>query len=157
MKAMLSNLQLKRAPALWLALAALFLGARPAGAQILLTNVQAVNVTPSGFSLVGAVSPPIASATNLAVSVFADPGGATNLAGQVGVQFYPLNSGNPTATNSYDLLLNLAALRQDSIALGLIYARVSDCAPGTTYYYRSPLPVPTARAPSGRGRGRCRR
>lgn len=146
MKAMLSNLQLQRAPALCLALAALFLGARPARAEILLTNVQAVNVTPSGFSLIGAVSPPLASTTNLAVSVFGDPGGATNLAGQVGVQFYPLNSGSPAATNSYQVLLSQAALQQDSIALGLIYARVSYCAPGTTYYYRVAVAGPNGQS-----------
>jgi hypothetical protein len=117
-------------------LACWLLAAWPACAQVVLTNVAVVNVTPAGFSVVASVSPALASTSNVAVSVFADPGGATSLAGQVGVEYYPLNSGDPTATNAYGTLLSLAALRQDSMNLGLIYARVSSCAPGTTYYYQ---------------------
>jgi hypothetical protein len=105
-------------------------------AQIVITNVETVNVTPSGFSVAAAVSPALPSATNVAVSVFSDPGGKTNLAGQVGIELYPLNTGDPTATNSYQGFLSRAILRQDSIALGLIYARVSSCGPNTTYYYQ---------------------
>jgi hypothetical protein len=113
----------------------LFLAVRPATAQVLLTNVTTANVTPSGFSIVGAVSKsnPL---TNITVSVFADPGGVTNLAGQLGIELYPLNTGNPSLTNSYLTLLSKAALGQDSMALGLVYARVCYCAPNTTYYYQ---------------------
>ncbi len=119
-----------------LAAAAVLLGAVSAAAQVVITNVAVVNVTPAGFSVVASVSPALASTSNVTVSVFADPGGASSLAGQVGVEYYPLNSGDPTATNAYGTLLSLAALRQDSMNLGLIYARVSSCAPGTTYYYQ---------------------
>ncbi len=107
-----------------------------AGAQILLTNVMTVNVTPSGFSVIAAVSPAVTSSTSTVVSVFSDPGGVTNLAGQVGVELYPLNSGNPGATNDYSRLQSRIGLQQKSMALGLIYARISDCAPATTYYYQ---------------------
>ncbi len=117
-------------------LACWLLAAWPACAQVVITNVAVVNVTPAGFSVVASVSPALASTSNVTVSVFADPGGASSLAGQVGVEYYPLNSGDPTATNAYGTLLSLAALRQDSMNLGLIYARVSSCAPGTTYYYQ---------------------
>jgi len=127
-----SILTLKRA----LVAAAVLLGAWPACAQLILTNVQTVNVTPSGFSVVAAVSAPVTSSTITLISVFSDPGGATNLAGQVGVEWYPLNSGNPGATNEYIRLASKAALRQESMAMGLVYARISDCAPATTYYYR---------------------
>ncbi|HZM05875.1 MAG TPA: hypothetical protein VFC44_22975, partial [Candidatus Saccharimonadales bacterium] len=64
------------------------------------------------------------------------PTGGGSLAGHVGVEYYPLNSGDPTAANSYQGLLSKAALRQDSMGLGLIYARVLYCAPNTTYYYQ---------------------
>ena len=47
-----------------------------------------------------------------------------------------MNSGDPVATNEYTRLLSKAALTQDSISLGMFYARVSYCAPNTTYYYR---------------------
>jgi hypothetical protein len=127
-----SILKLKRAPAA----AVLLLCAWPACAQIVITNAATVNVTPSGFSVVAAVSPALTASATTVISVFSDPGGATNLAGQVGVEYYPLNSGDPTAGNSYQGLLSRAALRRDSMNLGLIYARVSSCAPSTAYYYQ---------------------
>jgi hypothetical protein len=117
-------------------LACLWLGAWSAAAQIVITNVAAVNVTPAGFSVVASVSPPISPAVTASISVFADAAGATNLAGQVGVEFYPMHTGEPALTNSYDRLLNLAALRQQTMSLGLLQVRVSDCLPGTTYYYQ---------------------
>jgi hypothetical protein len=119
-----------------LAAAALLLAGWPACAQVVITNVQTVNVTPSGFSVVASVSPAITSSTTTVISVFSDPGGVTNLAGQVGVQLYPLNSGDPGATNAYSRLQSEAVLQQDTMALGLVYARISDCAPDTTYYYK---------------------
>ncbi len=133
---MLSKQKIRGAARLGAGLACLLLGLRFAGAQILLTNVAAVNVTPGGFSLVAAVSRAIMATTNVAISVFSDPAGTASLAGQVGIELYPLNSGDPSAANSYQDLLSQAALRRDSMSLGLIYARVSYCAPGTTYYYR---------------------
>jgi hypothetical protein len=118
------------------AAAALSFIAWSAGAQVVVTNVQTVNVTPSGFSVVAAVSRSSLSSTSTVVSVYSDPGGVTNLAGQVGIEMYPLNSGDPTATNSYQGLLSRATLRQNSMGLGLVYARISSCAPGATYYYQ---------------------
>jgi hypothetical protein len=113
----------------------LFSAAHSAMAAITLTNVTAANVTPDSFSIIAAVSgsTPV---TNITVSVFADSGGVTNLAGQVGIEFYPVNTGNPSSTNSYLTLLSKAALGQDSMALGLVYARVCYCARNTTYYYK---------------------
>ena len=105
-------------------------------AGVIFTNVTTVNVTPSGFSVVAAVSPTSAASDTTVISVFADPAGATNLNGQVAVELYPLNSGNPTSTNDYARQQSMATLRQQSMALGLIYARVSRCAPSTTYYFQ---------------------
>jgi hypothetical protein len=119
--------------------AAWLLLAGPAWAAGIFTNATIVNVTPSGFSVVAAVSPASSASDTTIVSVFADPAGATNLAGQVGVELYPLNSGNPTATNDYARQQSMTALRQESMALGLIHARVSDCAPATTYYFQISL------------------
>ena len=113
----------------------LFSAARPATAQVLLTNVSTANVTPDSFSIIGAVSNSTPF-TNITISVFADPGGVTNLQAQLGIELYPLNTGNPSSTNSYLTLLSKAALSQDSMALGLVYARVCYCVPNTTYYYR---------------------
>ncbi|HXR06721.1 MAG TPA: hypothetical protein VN765_05290, partial [Candidatus Acidoferrum sp.] len=114
----------------------LFLGAGSAAAQIVITNVMAVNVTPASFSVAAIVSPAITPAMTASISIFSDPGGVTNLSGQVGVEYYPLHTGDPTLTNAYDRLLDLTALRQKTMSLGLFQARVTGCAPGTTYYYQ---------------------
>jgi hypothetical protein len=113
----------------------LFLVAHAAMAQITITNVTAANVTPDSFSIIGAVSKST-PLTNITVSVFADPNGVTNLAGQVGIELYPLNTGNPASTNSWQTLLGKTALSQESMALGLVYVRVCYCAPNTKYYYQ---------------------
>lgn len=97
-----------------------------------ITNVVPVNITPSGFSVVW-TGP--ASATP-AISVFTDPAGTTNLAGQVGIEFYPLQTGDPASATPYLRRLNQAQLRQKTMSQGLFHARVSACRPGTTYYYR---------------------
>jgi len=117
-------------------LACLCFGAYAAAAQIVITNVSPVNVTSGGFSVVASVSPPVSPAVTASISVFADAAGATNLAGQVGVEYYPMHTGDPALSNAYDRLLDLAALRQQTRSLGLLHIRVSDCSPGTTYYYR---------------------
>jgi len=118
------------------AVMALLLLAVPVRASILFTNVETVNVTAAGFSVVAAVSGAALNPSATYLSVFADPGGATNLAGQVGLEAYPLNAGDPTATNTYQTLVSENNLRLGAIAQGLVYVRVSGCAPGTTYYYR---------------------
>jgi len=130
MRALPNNLQRALMAAFWL------LAAWSAGAQTVITNVATVNVTPAGFSVVAAVSRAVLSPSSTVVSVFSDPNGVTNLTGQVDVELYPLNSGDPTATNSYQTLLSKGALRQTAMGLGLIYARVSACLPATTYYYK---------------------
>lgn len=112
------------------------LAGQPALAKISLSGVTAVNITPSSFSIVGSSSLVLGSSTTISVSVFADSGGVTNLAGQVGLEFYPLLTGNPANTNLYERRLNEQALRRDSMNHGLVYARVSGCRPATTYYYQ---------------------
>lgn len=134
---MLSNLYIKRSRLALLLILAGWLGAAErAQAQLFVTNAAAVNVTPSGFSVVAAVSPALTASTVVTVSVYADAGGTSSLAGQVGVEYYPLNTGDPTATNSYQGYLSKTSLRQDTMGMGLVYARISDCAPGAVYYYQ---------------------
>jgi hypothetical protein len=97
-----------------------------------ITNVVVANVTPSSFTVVWATTPGASST----LSVFADPGGATNLAGQVGLEFFPLHTGNPLLTGSYARRLNQAQLRQKTMTQGLAQVRVSGCSPSTTYYFQ---------------------
>lgn len=98
-----------------------------------ITNVTAVNITPSSFSLVWLSSSASIIPT---VSVFADSGGATNLSGQVGIELFPLHTGDPSYTNTYQRRLNQSMLRQKSLSMGVLHVRVSGCLPNTTYYYR---------------------
>jgi hypothetical protein len=114
----------------------MLLGAAGAGASATITNVATVNVTPSSFSVVWVDSPALIPTQTPTISVYADPAGNTNLAGQVGVEWYPLNGGSPTATNAYQQRLSQASLRQESQNLGFTEVRISGCAPQTTYYYR---------------------
>jgi hypothetical protein len=97
-----------------------------------ITNATPVNVTPSGFSVVWrARADSVAS-----ISVFADAAGVTNLAGKVGIEAFPLHTGNPVATTGYDRRLSRAALRQKTQEQGLVMMRVTGGRPNTTYYYR---------------------
>lgn len=96
-----------------------------------ISDVTVVNVTPSSFSVVW-------RATNAtpSIAVFADPGGATNLAGQLGFEAFPLNTGNPDLPAGYQRRLDAAVLRQQTQGLGWMMMRVSDCRPNTTYYFQ---------------------
>lgn len=103
-----------------------------AAGAVTITGVQAVNVRSSGFALVWSV----AGATNPVVSIYADPQGKTNLAGIVGIEWYPLNGGNTTGDSDYDKRLLQSATRTETQKAGLVMAQISGCKPSTQYYYR---------------------
>ena len=119
-----------------LALAWLLWMVHPALGQVTISNVTVVNVTPSGFSVVWSASSTASSSLTPVLSVFADAGGVTNLAGQVGLDYYPLSSGSPAATNAYQQRLSEASLRQATQNLGLAEVQVSSLNPNTTYYFQ---------------------
>jgi hypothetical protein len=60
----------------------------------------------------------------------------TNLAGQVGIEYYPLHTGAPDATNAYDRRLSRRVLQQKTAAQGLAMVRVSGCLPHRSYFFR---------------------
>src|SRR5262245_52505767 len=62
-----------------------------------ITNVTVVNVTPSSFSLVWR-----GAADADSVQIFADAGGQTNITRQLGVELYPLHTGNPNFLEGYE-------------------------------------------------------
>jgi hypothetical protein len=105
--------------------------------QITISNVTVVNVTPSSFSVVWSASSVPPSLLTPVLAVFADAGGVSNLAEQVGLEYYPLNSGAPSATNAYQQRLSQDYLRQQTQILGLAQVRVSGLNPNTTYYYQA--------------------
>jgi len=115
-----------------LLLAALLLAAwLPLARADLITNVMPVNVTPSSFSILWR-----AGASTPSMAVFADANGTTNLAGKLGIEAFPLHTGNPSLPAGYDRRQSQALLRQQTQGHGLMLMRVSGCRPGTTYYYR---------------------
>ncbi len=97
----------------------------------LISGVKVVNVTPSSFSVVW-------QATNStpSIAVFADAGGQTNLTGQLGIEAFPLRTGNPDLAAGYQRRVDAATLKQQTSGLGLMFMRVSGCRPGSTYYFR---------------------
>lgn len=127
----MNNLLSKAEKALALLGLALALCARSASALVI-TNVSVVNVTPSSFSVVWAGSKQITPA----ISVYSDAAGTINLAGQLGIEWYPLHTGDPTVTNAYFRRQNKTAIQQLTAAQGLVEVRVSGCAPNTAYYFQ---------------------
>jgi hypothetical protein len=115
---------------LWIPLICGALGLVRASAQ-----PTAVNVTPESFSVVWNVPP----RDTTSLSVFSDAGGLTNLSGEVGLESFPLDTGEPILTDSYDKRVEENSLRALTAQLGLAEVRVSYCLPGTTYYYRVQL------------------
>jgi hypothetical protein len=98
---------------------------------VTITNVSVVNVTPSGFDVVWRVE-----SSTPSIAIFADAGGVTNLAHQVGIEAYPLHTGSPQLAAGYDRRLGQEATRQKTRNFGLVMMRVNGCRPGRTYYYR---------------------
>lgn len=96
-----------------------------------ITNFTVLNVTPTSFSVVW-----WATNSTPSISVFADSGGVTNLTGQVGLEAFPLNTGNPRLAEGYVRRVDAATLRQKTQSAGVMIMRVSDCQPNTTYYFR---------------------
>ena len=96
-----------------------------------ITNVTIVNVTPSSFSLVWR-GPAAADA----VQVYADANGQTNVTRQLGVEFYPLHTGNPNYLEGYERRQSRADLRAKTKALGLVQAKIRNGTAGATYYFK---------------------
>jgi hypothetical protein len=98
----------------------------------IITNVTAVNVTPTSFSVFWRAP----ADTTPSLQVFADASGTTSLAGQLGIEAFPLHTGNPDLAAGYQRRLGRAALRQKTQDNSLMMIRVTGCRPDTTYYYR---------------------
>lgn len=97
-----------------------------------ITNAWVVNVTPSSFDVFCRANEPVTPS----VQVFADTGGLTNLRGVVGVEAWPLHTGDPAASNAYARRAGMAATRQGLHDRALVLLRVDDCLPDTPYYFR---------------------
>jgi hypothetical protein len=115
-----------------IAAALLFAAGSLAARAATITNVTVANVTPSGFSLVWRG---IAENSD-AVQIYADANGQTNITQNLGVEFYPLHTGNPSFLEGYERRQSRVDLRAKTKSLGLVQAKVRNGAPGATYYYK---------------------
>ena len=97
-----------------------------------ITDVTAVNVTPAGFSVVLTASEPVTAG----LVIYADASGATNLAGQVGIEPLPLHTGDPALSEPYQRRQHDAVIRQKTVNADLGHVRVTGARPATTYYYQ---------------------
>lgn len=120
----------------------LLLGAH-AGQAASITNVAAVNVTPGSFTILCRSSFPVS------IAIFSDANGSTNLSGQLGIESYPLHTGNPDVPSGYSRRQSQAQLRQRTQALGFSLIRVTGCQPSTTYYYQLSSSQPSVYPASG--------
>ncbi|HWQ90548.1 MAG TPA: hypothetical protein VN673_02665 [Clostridia bacterium] len=96
-----------------------------------ITNVTAVNVTPTSFSLFWRMS-----GSTHSVELFADENGMASLAGQLEVSVFPLHTGNPNTESGYFRRQSRLSLQEKTRGMGMALVQVSGCKPGTTYYYR---------------------
>lgn len=139
----------RRARQIALALGCWFTFAIVSGAAAVITNATAVNVTPASFSVFWRA--PSSSAPS--IEVFADASGTTSLAGKVGIEAFPLQTGNPQAAAGYERRLSQAALRSKTQGYSLMMMRVTGCSPSTTYYFRVKSLLPSGGSeqfPAGR-------
>ena len=102
-----------------------------ARAAAVISNVVPVNVTPTSFSILWRTAPSTPS-----ISVFSDPGGLTNLAGQLGIEAFPLHTGDPDVASGYLRRQTETSIKQRTQRFGEMLVRVDGCQPGMTYYYR---------------------
>jgi hypothetical protein len=144
-----------------LAVATLFasLVAVSAWAAPTISNVDVVDVTSFGFSVVWESSEP----SDPGIQIYADAGGAVEITSQFEITTFPLHGGDPSVTDVLGQDAARAALRDASRALGLMRVAVQGGTPATIYYIRvsseaggettfepvgSPTPVSTAGANS---------
>jgi len=101
-------------------------------AQITIENVRAVDVTPSGFSLVFQTSEPATPG----IVFYSDEAGTTEVAGELEVDLFPLWAGDPQIVDEYQQELVKEGIRERAKQLGLMKIGVHGCTPETTYFYK---------------------
>jgi hypothetical protein len=119
----------------------------PALAEIHITSITTVDVTPAGFSVVWEAS----ESSVPGITVYADPAGTVDITSRFEVTPLPLWGGDPLATDALARAAAFAELRTAARALGLMKLQVQGAQPGTTYYYRvsSTTDLEAAEAPAG--------
>jgi len=93
---------------------------------------MAVNTTPTQFDVFIRTSEPATSW----LEVYADAGGATNLAGTVGLEVDPVHTGDPLQTTNYYRRSYVRDIQGAAAGKSVALHRVSGCSPETAYHVR---------------------
>lgn len=117
---------------LMLGLLAGFLAAGRAAAQVTLSDVLVTSVSPSTAVVLWKTT----AVGSPGIDLYSDAGGASSLAGQVGVEFYPLITGDAEVTNDRAEREERRTLQTATVNQLLVRVRLSGLTPGTTYYFR---------------------
>ncbi|QQO56076.1 MAG: hypothetical protein N838_24700 [Thiohalocapsa sp. PB-PSB1] len=124
--------RLPRAASLMLALAAILLAIWTRAAPALEINrVTLTDVTPSGFTLIGAASGP----AQIGVRIYADAAGSQDISHQLHITQLALQGGDPALTEVYQQDNAKRALAERIKARGLLRIRIDGAAPDTAYWF----------------------
>lgn len=98
-----------------------------------ITHVEATNVTTSSFTIFWQAT----EGGTPSLTVFADPDGFAEVTDSVRIEYFPLATGDVTLPHEYADRVERRDLQATLRGNGLFLARVSGCAPGTTYYFQA--------------------
>ena len=112
--------------------AALWLAAAGAWGAVAINDLQVTNVGTSTFTMVWTTS----EVSTPGLDVFSDSGGANAITATLGLDYYPITSGDPAVINDRSARDGRRNLELLSINRQVVSVRVTGLSPGTTYYVR---------------------
>ncbi len=115
-----------------LLLASLVVMHNAAAGPVTISRVTAGNVDAGRFNLYWQVN----DTTVPRLDIFSDPAGTVPLNGQLGVEFYPLETDEPTVAQTFAQRAARRELQSGMKAKGIVYAAITGAQPGSTYYLR---------------------
>ncbi len=122
------------------AVALLLMTAVSASADLVIVEVQTVDVTPSGFSVIWKASDSATPQTGVTatpgIAVFSDAAGTAEITSELEITALPLYGGNPGTVDAYEREEGIEELRTLAENAGLMKIGVHGCVPRTTYYFQ---------------------
>ena len=106
--------------------------ASTARSEIAIQDVDATDVTPSGFAVIWRTSEPASPS----IVIFSDDAGTVEITSELELTPFPLQGGDPEIIDEYESEEEMDNLRDRAKTLGLMKIGVHGCVPNTTYYYR---------------------
>jgi len=97
-----------------------------------ISDVQATNVGTTSFTMVWTTS----EVSTPGLVVFSDSGGVSSITSTLGLDYYPIASGNPAVVNDRSARDGRRVLELLSINRQVVSVRVTGLTPGTSYYVR---------------------